>query len=190
MKKKYIMIDGKGIEKYMKLHFETPRLRVYDATEEEIPKIIDMENSEENRNFVFQGSYEEHLAEIKSEDKLLLSIKEKNSGEMIGFSLSVINNKANSFEFRRIVIDKKGLGYGKEFIEGLLRYCFISLNMNRFWLDVFEDNIVGIKLYTNFGFVHEGTLRQSCKGENGYRNQLIFSMLRDEYLKKYGNKEK
>lgn len=37
------MIDGKGIEKYMKLHFETPRLRVYDATEEEIPKIIDME---------------------------------------------------------------------------------------------------------------------------------------------------
>ena len=46
--------------------------------------------------------------------------------------------------------------------------------MNRFWLDVFEDNTVGISLYTSLGLVHEGTLRQSYKDEKGYRNQLIF----------------
>lgn len=169
----------------MKLHFETCRLKIFDATEEEIPKIIEMEEAEDNRNFVFQGSYKEHLSEIKSDNRLLLSIKEKNSGEMIGFSLSVIDKKSHSFEFRRIVIDKKGMGYGKEFILGLLKYCFMDLKMNRFWLDVFEDNVVGINLYTSLGLVHEGTLRQSYRDEKGYRNQLIFSMLRDEYLEKY-----
>lgn len=170
----------------MKLHFETPRLKIYDAKEEEIPRIIEMEEDIENRNFVFQGTYEDHLAEIKADNILLLSIKEKNSGEIIGFCLSVIDKKSHSFEFRRIVINVKGLGYGKEFILGLLKYCFIELKMNRFWLDVFEDNTVGINLYTSLGFVHEGTLRQSYKGEMGYCSQLIFSMLRDEYLTKYG----
>ncbi|NLY86113.1 MAG: GNAT family N-acetyltransferase [Tissierellia bacterium] len=169
----------------MKLHFETPRLVVYDAVEEEIPKIIEMEEAIENRNFVFQGSYEDHLSETRSDNTLLLSIKKKNSGEMIGFCLSVIDNKNKSFEFRRIVINPKGLGYGKEFILGLLKYSFIDLNMNRFWLDVFEDNTVGISLYTSLGLVHEGTLRQSYKDEKGYRNQLIFSMLRDEFFAKH-----
>ena len=91
-----------------------------------------------------------------------------------------------SFEFRRVVIDVKREGYGKEFILGLLEYCFIDLEMNRFWLDAFEDNIVGINLYTSLGFIHEGTLRQSYRDERGYRSQLIFSMLRDEYFQKYG----
>jgi len=169
----------------MKLRFETPRLNIYDATEEEIVKIIEMEKAQENRNFVFQGSFEEHLSEIKSDNKLLLSIKEKDSGEMVGFCLSVIDQKSLSFEFRRIVISKKGIGYGEEFILGLLKYCFLDLNLNRFWLDVFEDNIVGINLYRKIGFIHEGTLRKSYRDDKGYRSQLIFSMLRDEYLEKY-----
>lgn len=170
----------------MKLHFETPRLEVFDASEEEIPKIIAMEEARENRNFVFQGTYQDHLLEIKSRDTLLLSIKTKNNREMIGFCLSVLDKKSLSLEFRRVVIDIKGVGYGKEFLQGLLKYCFIDLKMNRFWLDVFEDNKVGINLYTSLGLVHEGTLRQSYRDEKGYRSQLIFSMLRDEYLERYG----
>ena len=65
----------------MKLHFETPRLVVYDAVEEEIPKIIEMEEAIENRNFVFQGSYEDHLSETRSDNTLLLSIKKRTVGK-------------------------------------------------------------------------------------------------------------
>lgn len=171
----------------MRTRFETPRLVMFDAIEEDIPKIMDLEEDIENRDFIWQGSYEEHLKEINSDDALLIIIKSKESKDIVGYCLIRLDYMSNVFELRRIAISIKGIGYGKEAMLGILKYCFIDINMNRFWLDVYPDNIVGINLYTNLGLVHEGTLRQSYKSERGYLNQMIYSMLRDEYFKKYIN---
>ena len=167
----------------MDLHFSTARLNIFKTIEEEIPSIMEMEEDIQNRDFVWQGSYNQHLSEINSKEELLLSIKTKDN-KLIGFALIGLDFKSDVFELRRIVISPKGKGYGKEFMYGVMKYCFENLNMNRFWLDVYPDNIIGIKLYESIGLVYEGSLRQSYKSDKGYKNQMVYSMLKDEYFNK------
>ena len=57
-----------------------------------------------------------------------------------------------------------------------------ELNINRFWLDAYPDNTVGIHLYESLGMHRDGVLRQNYKSERGYLDQIIFSMLKDEYF--------
>ena len=67
-------------------------------------------------------------------------------------------------------------------MEALMKYAFETLKFNRFWLDVYPDNAVGIKLYESLGLHRDGVLRQNFKSERGYLDQIIYSMLKEEYF--------
>ena len=166
----------------MEVIIVTERLNICLAEEQDIHTIIELENHKDNRNFVWQGTYEEHVDEINSDTALLLTFKEKNGNQMIGYALVKIDFKSEIFELRRIVISKKGCGYGKESILGIIKYSFEQLNTNRFWLDVYPDNEIGINLYKGIGMHLDGMLRQSYKSERGYLDQMIFSILKEEYF--------
>ncbi len=165
----------------MTILFITERLLVRSAVENDLKFIMGLEQSEENKAFVFQGTLEEHLDEIMTENTFLLIIEEKSSQQPVGFILSGMNRKSDVFELRRIVISEKNKGFGKEAISGLMKYCFKELSINRFWLDVFTDNSAGIHLYKQLGMTKDGVLRESHKSGNQYRDQMIFSMLRNEF---------
>lgn len=165
----------------MKVLITTKRLNICLAEEQDINTIIELENHEDNKRFIWQGTYEEHLTEINSESSLLLIFRQKSDNEIIGFALSVINDKYDVFELRRIAISKKGCGYGKESILGIIKYSFEHLNTNRFWLDVYPENKIGISLYESIGMHLDGTLRQSYKDDRGYHDQMIFSILKEDY---------
>jgi len=159
----------------------TKRLYLDNAKESDIEAIMKMENEKENRNFVWKGTFEEHKAEIENDDFFIFVIKQKENHENVGFILINIDNKSERFELRRIVISKKGMGYGKEVMAALFKFAFEELNMNRFWLDVYPDNSIGIKLYEGVGMHKDGVLRQNYKSERGYLDQIIYSMLKSEY---------
>ena len=91
--------------------------------------------------------------------------------------------KSHIFELRRIAVSRKGMGYGKEVMTALFKYAFEELEINRFWLDVYPDNIIGIELYECLGMHRDGVLRQNYKSERGYLDQIIYSLLREEYFK-------
>ncbi len=160
----------------------TKRIMIYPAEEGDICEIMALEEHEENRAFIWQGTYEEHLEEIEGNETLLLTLKKKGDGELLGFLLGAVDDRSDVFELRRIAISQKGQGYGREAIEGLMRYSFDTLNSNRFWLDVYPHNKVGIHLYRDLGLKLEGRLRESYKTSEGYMDQLIFSILKEEYL--------
>lgn len=160
---------------------ETKRLYLDDAAESDIETIMELENHKDNRDFVWKGTYEEHKEEIENKDFLLLVVKEKEDGETVGFVLVNLDNKSERFELRRFAISKKGMGYGKEVMNALLKHAFEELDMNRFWLDVYPDNTIGIKLYEGVGMHRDGVLRQNYKSERGHLDQIIYSMLKDEY---------
>ncbi len=105
----------------------------------------------------------------------------------LGYALVRLNRKSEIFELRRIAISDKRKGYGRESMKALLKYAFEEMNINRFWLDVYPDNIFGIRLYESLGMNRDGVLRQSYKSERGYLDQIIYSMLREEYFSKGGN---
>lgn len=163
---------------------ETKRLNIIPAVASDIETIMEMERHRDNRDFIWSGTYEEHRAEIDDSHILLLAIREKTGDAMIGFVLAKLDTKSDIFELRRIAISQKGMGYGKEVMIALLRYAFEEKNINRFWLDVYPDNERGIRLYEGMGMHREGILRQNYKSERGYLDQIIYSMLKHEYLKR------
>lgn len=159
----------------------TERLLIVEAVEADIDTIIEMESHKDNRNFVWIGTYEEHKAEIEDKNHLLLVFKRREDLAIVGYALIHLNFKSEIFELRRIVISDKGKGYGRETMLAILQYAFEEMNTNRFWLDVYPDNAVGIKLYESLGLQRDGVLRQNYKSERGYLDQIIYSMLRSEY---------
>ncbi len=100
---------------------------------------------------------------------------------MVGYALIRLDFKSFIFELRRIAISEKAVGFGREAMEALLKFAFEETETNRFWLDVYPDNLIGIKLYESLGMHRDGVLRQNYKAERGYLDQIIYSMLRREY---------
>jgi [ribosomal protein S5]-alanine N-acetyltransferase len=161
---------------------ETKRLYIVDAIEEDIGTIIEMENHKENRDFVWSSTFDEHKAEIEDDSYLLFVFKKKEDDSIIGFALIKLDFKSEIFELRRIVISEKGMGYGKEVMNALLKFAFEEKSINRFWLDVYPDNVIGINLYEKLGMHKDGVLRQNYKAKRGYLDQIIYSMLKSEYF--------
>jgi [ribosomal protein S5]-alanine N-acetyltransferase len=162
---------------------ETKRLYITEATEDDIEAIIELESHKDNRDFLWIGTYEEHKAEIADRNHLLFVFKQKQDGLIIGYCLIRLDFKSHIFELRRIAVSHKGMGYGRETMLALFRYAFEELDTNRFWLDVYPDNTIGIQLYEGLGMHRDGVLRQNYKSERGYLDQIIYSMLRTEYFK-------
>ena len=77
--------------------------------------------------------------------------------------------------------DDRSLGYGSEAIAMIVRYAFEDLGLNRVGLSVFDFNDAAIATYERLGFVHEGRLRRAVKREDGFRDALLMSVLRDEW---------
>lgn len=163
---------------------ETDRMYLTEAGEEDIPAIIELESHKDNRNYLWIGTETEHQAEIADPNHLLLIFKTKDEPacrQAAGYALVRLDRKSELFELRRIAISKKGVGYGREAMEALIWYAFEHCGANRFWLDVYPDNEIGIHLYEKLGMHRDGILRQNYKAERGYLDQIIYSMLRDEY---------
>lgn len=161
---------------------ETRRMEISEAKECDINKIIEIESRPDTRDFLWIGTYEEHLQEISDSNHRLLVFRYKNKSEIMGYALIRLNFQSEIFELRRIAIVEKAKGYGKESMEALFKYAFEGLKMNRLWLDVYPDNIIGIKLYESLGMHKDGVLRQNYKAERGYLDQIIYSMLKAEYF--------
>lgn len=160
---------------------KTKRLDLIQATKNDINTIIEIEEDKENRDFIWLGTYEEHFNEIRDPNYLVFMFKERSSEEIVGYSLIGLDPKSNKFEIRRIAITKKGIGYGKESMKALIKYAFEETDTNRLWLDVYPDNTVGIKLYEGLGMHRDGVLRQNYRSERGYLDQVVYSILREEY---------
>ena len=86
-----------------------------------------------------------------------------------------------SLELRRITVNQKGLGFGRESLQLLKKLCFRKLNCHRLWLDVYDDNTRAIKFYESEGFIKEGVLRENTKTKKGFRSRRIYAMLENEY---------
>lgn len=163
---------------------ETGRLLIEEAQEAHIEEIIALESHPENRDYLWIGTVEEHKGEIADPNHLLLIFREKTDGRIVGYALIRLDFKSHIFELRRIAISEKGAGYGKEAMIALIEYAFEERQTNRFWLDVYPDNAVGIILYEKLGMHRDGILRQNYKADRGYLDQIIYSLLRSEYEEK------
>ena len=147
---------------------ETDKIIIKETKIEDLKRILIFEK--ENNRFVNEYSLEEHKEVLEKEYHL--SIFEKVSNKLIGYIiLAGISNPNKIIEFRRIVVSKKGFGYGKEALKLIKDIGFKVLGAAKIWLDVYEDNIRAIRLYESQGFCVE-----RIKNLSDNRNLLVMSI--------------
>lgn len=76
----------------------------------------------------------------------------------------------------------RGIGYGRDALQLILRYGFAELGLHRISLTVLAYNTAAIKAYEHVGFVHEGTQRQAVYREGQRHDLLMYAILREEWL--------
>ena len=94
-------------------------------------------------------------------------------------------NLQRSVELKRLVLQTKGQGLGRQCVRLLKRMAFRDLHAHRFWLDVKSLNQRALALYASEGFVEEGRLRESVRvssqAADGYDTLVVLSLLDREY---------
>jgi [ribosomal protein S5]-alanine N-acetyltransferase len=74
-----------------------------------------------------------------------------------------------------------GRGIRTETTRLVLRYAFKDLGLHRVDLRVLADNVRVIALYERCGFVRGGIERETVADGDGWRSDLIMSILEEEY---------
>jgi diamine N-acetyltransferase len=94
-----------------------------------------------------------------------------------------ISWRIRSAEFGIMIGEKEywGKGYGTEAVRLLTQYGFNTLNLNRIFLRVFEDNHRAIRAYEKAGFTLEGRMRQAEFRHGTYLDVLIMSAVRSDF---------
>ena len=72
----------------------------------------------------------------------------------------------------------RGKGFGLEATQLLVNYIFGSLNMNKIWLYVFDDNATAKKMYEKLGFITEGNLKQQFFKNGRYHDMFVMSLFK------------
>jgi len=138
--------------------------------ENHIAELIEMENNSEASEFIIRYDKAKHLSEIKNPLNRYLGIYEK--GKLLGFLILGVEQEGQKIEFRRIVIEQKGFGYGQKAVKELEEYCIALWNTKSIWLDVFEFNHRGIYIYEKLGY--------KKIGESSYNGKRLIVM--EKYL--------
>jgi RimJ/RimL family protein N-acetyltransferase len=139
---------------------------------------LPLSNAEEER------WYESRLNDPPDERPLAIEVEDGEMWKLIGnCGFHNIEWRNRSSEVGIFIGDKAcwNRGYGTQVMRLLLRHGFNTLNLERIFLRVFEDNPRAIRAYEKAGFVHEGRMRQAEFRDGRYLDVLLMSALRSEW---------
>ena len=63
----------------------------------------------------------------------------------------------------------------------MLNHGFKTLNLNRIYLRVYENNLRAIRVYEKTGFRQEGQLRQAHFQDGSYMDVILMGILRSDW---------
>ncbi len=174
--------------------FYGKRIRLRRNERSDLPRFVEWLNDPDVRRYLSggwpisqaseEGWFENMLKRSPEEQPLSIEIREGDGWRLIGnCSFFDIDQRARSAEVGIFIGDKSfwNQGYGAEVMHLLLQVGFKTLNLNRIFLRVDEDNRGGIRAYEKAGFVHEGRFRQSVYRDGKYVDLLFMSVLRSEW---------
>jgi len=139
-----------------------------------------LEHDPKNAPYITPWTRSQHREAMKDRDCLQL-IAEVDGGRVGFVLLRGLKDREGTVEFKRIVIEAKGAGFGRAAVRMIQDLAFRKLGARCLWLDVKEFNPRAMKLYASEGFVKEGALRERVRRNGRYHSLIVMSMLRREY---------
>lgn len=120
-----------------------------------------------------------------SADAIEFRLRTLEDDRLIGFvALHSIewNNRAGLLSIGIGERDYRGMGYGRDALQLILRYAFDELNLERVGLDVISSNTAAIRAYEGAGFRREGALRAAVLRDGQRHDRIVMGLLREEWL--------
>lgn len=162
---------------------EGKRLRLRRANASDLNYIITLQYAPENLKFVvpFDENYHREIITSDGSEKIDVIVEELETGNSVGyFMLRKLDSPCA--EFTHVIIGRKGIGYGREALQLLMKWTFEVKNFHRIWIDCKDYNKVALHLYESLGFVREGFLREYLLTNGVYENLIVLGMIDREYL--------
>ena len=128
--------------------------------------------------------FEDTLKEARDQRPLAIELEREGGWKLIGScGYDKIDWRNRGSEVGIMIGDKTcwNQGYGTQVMRLLLLHGFNTLNLERVFLRVFEDNPRAIRAYEKAGFIHEGRMRQAEFRDGRYLDVLLMSVLRSEW---------
>ena len=158
------------------------RLQFRQAEEKDLDYILEVEFRPENGKFVIPWEREVHSQTLNTEGAIHLVIERIDTLEPVGFlMIAGLNNPSKEIEWTRIILDKKGEGYGHETLKLLKSWAFDDLKFHRAWLDCKDYNARALHLYESEGMVREALIRETILHRGVYENLVVLGILDREY---------
>ena len=161
------------------------------TVEDDLEKVILIENDDANTPYIRQWTHREHVAAISDKNIIHFIIQDLISKKIVGYTILIgAKSSDHSLEFKRIAIADKGHGYGRSAAKLIKKYAFEHLKFNRLWLEVIMLNTRAFKLYQSEGFVKEGIHREAIRKDDKYHSFIVMSILKSEYFDMSEKREK
>jgi len=170
------------------------RIRLRHAERDDLPRFVAWLNDPEVRQGLAlflplsqpeeEQWFEKTLQRPAEERPFTIEARQEHSWQPIGScGFEILDWRNRSAEVGILIGEKSywNQGYGTETMQLLLEHAFSTLNLNRVYLRVFEDNPRAIRAYEKAGFVHEGRMRQAEFHLGRYCDVLLMSVLRPEW---------
>lgn len=166
-----------------KILIEGRRLRLRRAEISDVDYIIELQHKPENIKFIvpFEEKFQIDAANSDGSEKMNIIVEEIATGDSVGYFL-VQGLDTHKIEWTHVVIDKKGIGYGREALQLLMQWSFEIKKFHRGWLDCKTYNEVALHLYESLGLVREGILRDTIFVNGVYENLIVLGILDSEYF--------
>ena len=144
--------------------------------------VVGVEEDAANRPYITPWERTQHEGAVRFPDFRHFVVEAGTGTEPVGFViLQGCRSPNRSVELKRIVLQPKGQGYGRDCVRLLKCMAFRDLGAHRFWLDVKETNTRALALYASEGFAVEGRLRECLRTDVGYASLVVMSVLEAEY---------
>lgn len=170
------------------------KIRLRAVEKEDLPNFVAWLNDPEVREGLMiylpfslveeEAWFSAMLSRPAEEHPLVIEVKHEGRWQAIGnCGIHNIDWRSRSASVGILIGEKKwwNKGVGTNAMRLLLDHGFGTLNLNRIWLRVYEDNPRAIRSYEKVGFVNEGREREGHYKEGRYIDVLVMSMLRREW---------
>lgn len=78
--------------------------------------------------------------------------------------------------------EQRRKGYATMALKCLIKYCFSILQLHQLWCNILADNTESIDLFTKLGFVKIGTKKDWTKTADGYKDEIMFQLVRSDLI--------
>ncbi|MEM7377357.1 MAG: GNAT family N-acetyltransferase [Pseudomonadota bacterium] len=126
--------------------------------EDELAACEAMERQVHARPFVLQTGLDGHRRQFAESGVTYLAV-DRAPHRLCGYLILVRSARSSSIEFRRILVDRDARGVGQPSLALMEAHCRHEGGVERIWLDVFDNNRLGIHLYEKQGYRRFGQER-------------------------------